>query len=115
MPLGTTGGTGSGGSGIVIDDNHVFATTGERDTYFSSNPAELVAGMFIQVGAVFQKWSGSAWVDVTAVVRGPKGDTGDTGATGPQGPTGTLSAFSVDGGQFTDVYDTFTIDGGSFA
>ena len=66
----------------AINPNHVFATTTARDAYFTSNPSELVAGIYCIVETPFSyfRYSGSVWVEQTGVVTGPKGDKGDEGS-----------------------------------
>jgi len=51
----------------IIASAHVFADNTARDTYFGSNPTELVAGVLIANGAGYEEYSGSAWVAKTAV------------------------------------------------
>lgn len=84
---------------LVIDPRHQFADATERDVYFAVYPEEVVYGMLIAVAAGFQQYDSEvvdpydneAWVDRTAVVRGPAGQNGINGAdgaTGPRGPAG---------------------------
>ena len=83
MPLVKRG--GGGGGSFVIADDHFFADDAARDAFFTDAPE---AGTLISVGTDYQQWDGSAWVDKTAIVRGPKGDTGAQGIQGIQGPAG---------------------------
>lgn len=71
-----------------ISDSHIFVDNTARDTYFTTNPTEKETGVFIAVGDGFQQWSGTAWVDKSAVVKGEKGDKGDQGDPGPKGDQG---------------------------
>lgn len=75
------GGTGSGGT-LTVDDNHIFATNGERDTYFGLNPSELVENVYCVVGSQLQQYRNTVWVDISTVIQGPQGDPGQDGATG---------------------------------
>ena len=84
MPILRRGGVAGGGS-FTIDDNHFFVDDTARDAYFTSDPEP---GTLISVGTAYQQWNGTAWVDKTAVVTGPKGDKGDTGLQGLQGIPG---------------------------
>jgi len=79
--------SGTGGS-LAIDDNHFFVDNTARDSYFTSNPDEKVTGVFISVGAGYQQWNGTSWVDKTAVVTGPTGSTGADGTDGTDGDDG---------------------------
>ncbi len=100
MPLVKRG--GGGGGSFVIADDHFFADDAARDAFFTDAPE---AGTLISVGTDYQQWDGSAWVDKTAIVRGPKGDTGakgddgDTGPAGPQGPKGDKGDTGATGAQ----------------
>lgn len=72
-------GSGSGGKStgaLAVNNNHIFATTTARNTYFTSNPAEIVPDMYITVSGVLQKRVGAAWVDSSAVVKGQNGTDG---------------------------------------
>jgi hypothetical protein len=81
-------GGGEGEAGLVsINPNHIFADTSERDTYFATNPDELVAGIFISVDDGFQQWDGSIWLDKTAVLQGTMGVDGAPGVGVPAGGT----------------------------
>jgi len=81
-------GTSVAASAFAINDNHFFDDNTARDAYFVTNPTEKEDGVFISVGAGYQQWDGSSWVDKTSVVTGPTGPTGATGPTGPKGDTG---------------------------
>lgn len=78
----------AGGSGLVIDPNHIFADNTARDDYFVANPEELTRGIFVSVGAGFQQWDGSIWIDKTAMVTGADGMDGADGLDGDIGPVG---------------------------
>lgn len=51
----------------AINVNHFFADDTARDAYFVSNPSELVAGVLVSSGEVYQMYNGSAWVAKTPV------------------------------------------------
>lgn len=70
------------GGGLVINPNHIFVDNTARDDYFTANPAEQIAGIYISVGAGFQQWDGAIWLDKTAVVAGPTGADGVAGLPG---------------------------------
>ena len=78
----------SGGTGgaIIVPDDYFFADTSARDSYFVSNPTKLVEGVQVVIGSgaslQLQEYRSSAWVDISAVVRGPTGATGAKGDTG---------------------------------
>ncbi len=76
-----------------------FATTGDRDAYYASNPDELAKNPTVGVGdpAVAWQWNGTEWVQSAIALQGPKGDKGDTGATGPAGPPGVNGVMTVNG------------------
>lgn len=94
---------GGGSGGIVVPDENFFATTADRDVYFTANPDKLKEGVQAVTGtnpATLWRYDGAIWVDVTAIIRGPKGDTGATGATGPMDDTpteGSKNAVTSDG------------------
>lgn len=60
----------SGGGGIAINNNHFFADTDERDTYFTAHPDEEVIGTIIKIGDDYQQYDGSEWTNATIMVRG---------------------------------------------
>jgi hypothetical protein len=119
-----------------VNTNHIFADSTARDTYFTSNPSELVEGVTISVGSGYQEYNGTSWGDKTAIIKGEKGDQGiqgiqglkgeqgiqgvqglkgdkgDTGTTGVNGvgiPTGGTSGQVLSKNSNTD-YDTHWID-----
>lgn len=116
------GGSGTGGS-LSMNPNHQFDTVSERDAYFAAHLSELDNGTFISVGTSFQQYDSAivdpynadAWVDRTAVIRGPAGAdgvdgedgedglTGATGATGPQGLTGPVGPQGPPGAPGTSI------------
>jgi len=70
---------GSGGAGaLAVNNNHIFATTTARNTYFASNPSEVVQDMYISVSGVLQKRVGAAWVDTSAIIKGADGADAQT-------------------------------------
>lgn len=102
MPIHPSGGSGGGGgSTISVPANLRFsgatlsACKTARDAYFASNPTlkkDQVVVSLEPTGAsvVLSKWSasGSAWLDITSVIKGDKGDKGDPGVAGAEGPAG---------------------------
>ena len=87
---------------LTVDNTHIFATITDRDNYFLANPSELVKDIYIQVGVGFQRYSGSGWVDVSALVRGEKGDKGD-GVTTFVGLTDSPNSYSLQAGKVVSV------------
>jgi len=86
---GDSGGSGGGGGGsLTVPDNYFFSTDVERDTFFASNPGDLVEGVYCVVDGVLQQYQRGAWIDVTAILQGPAGPPGAPGATGAAGPPG---------------------------
>ncbi len=69
----TYGGSGSSSGALDVRSSHIFATTTARNTYFTSNPSEVVEDMYISVSGVLQKRQAGAWVDVSAVIKGQTG------------------------------------------
>lgn len=51
-----------------ITTAHQFVDNAARDTYFTAQPTELVAGLYISVGTGFQQYLSGAWVAKSAVV-----------------------------------------------
>ena len=81
VPVVPSQGSGTpGGSGAInIPDDYFFDDTTARDAYFTSNPTELVEGVQVVIGTSslqLQEYDGSAWIDITPVVRGPAGADG---------------------------------------
>lgn len=72
------GASGAGGGTITVDDNHIFATTVDRDNYFVANPNELTEGLYCVVSGQLYEYRSAAWVDITAVIQGPAGADGVT-------------------------------------
>lgn len=64
---------------MVVDD-YDFADATARDSYFTSNPSELVDGVqcHLQSTGYIQEYdlSGTSWVNLTALTKGPQGDAG---------------------------------------
>lgn len=97
-----------GSGALSLNPNHMFDDASERDTYFLTHLEELSYGTFIAVGAGFQQYDSNvvdpyqstAWVDRTAVVRGPAGRDGidgQDGAAGPAGPKGDQGVQGIQG------------------
>jgi hypothetical protein len=79
------GNAGSDGSGAIsVPDAYFFPDEGTRDAYFADpqHVAELQTGMYVVTDGVLQRYDGDFWIDMSAVVRGPKGNKGDTGNPG---------------------------------
>jgi hypothetical protein len=72
MYAGTGGGSSSGGALAVRDDN-IFADTASRNDFFISNPTRLARGINVSVGSELQRWDGTAWLDITPVIKGAAG------------------------------------------
>ena len=64
---------------LAISASHVFVDDAARDTYFTENPEELAAGIYISVGTGFQQRNAAndAWLTKTALLQGPQGEIGD--------------------------------------
>ena len=69
---------------ISIDMNagHSFATTTDRDTFFTNNPTQLKADMYIYCNGQLQQYVNSAWEVRSTAIQGSKGDKGDNGDNG---------------------------------
>ena len=69
---------------ISIDMNagHSFATTTDRDTFFTNNPTQLKANMYIYCNGQLQQYINSAWEVRSTAIQGSKGDKGDAGTNG---------------------------------
>jgi len=111
----TDDGTGTGTGALSVPDDAFFADETERDTFFTANPDRLVEGAYCVTDGVLQKYVGGQWVDMTAVIRGPKGEPGQDGLTPnigvngnwwvgttdtgikPQGPDGETPEFQMNG------------------
>ena len=76
-PIGA-GGAGGGTGAITVADDHFFESDVARDAYFTSNPDELVTGLYVVVSGQLQKYDGTDFIDYSAVVRGPAGADGNT-------------------------------------
>lgn len=77
-------GSGAGGAGsITISDEHVFASTGARDTYFATHFSELVNNLYIYITDTSSlqqyKVSTSSWLDMTPTIKGQDGSDGADG------------------------------------
>ena len=73
---------------MTIADKHIFSSEAARDAYFASNPGELEEGLYVQAGTQFFRYHDEEWVEVTAIVKGPKGEKGDPGEKGEKGDQG---------------------------
>ena len=109
-PFFNSPGIGGGGdsSSLAIDDNHFFDDNTARDAYFVTNADELETGVFISVGAGYQQYNGTSWVDKTAVVTGPTGTAGTAGTDGTDGDNAYVYvayASADDGTDFTTTFD----------
>lgn len=85
-------------NGIVAE--YVFADDTARDAYFSAHPTELVAGALVSSNAVYQEYSGSAWVAKTIAAVGYKIQAGGGTAADINviaGYTGNAVASDLDG------------------
>jgi hypothetical protein len=76
---------------VTIADKHIFSSEAVRDAYFVSNPGELEEGLYVQAGTQFFRYHDEEWVEVTAIIQGPKGEKGDKGDPAYQAPL-TLTA-----------------------
>jgi len=78
MSFNLQGSGSAGGGSIVVSDSHIFVDTTARDSYFISNPSELVNNVYVYITGTSSlqqyRTTISSWVDVTPVIRGPKGD-----------------------------------------
>lgn len=63
---------------VTIADKHIFSSEAARDAYFASNPGELEEGLYVQAGTQIFRYHDEEWVEVTAIIQGPKGDKGDS-------------------------------------
>lgn len=102
------GGGGGGGAGaIVVADNHRFVDAAARDAYFVAHPSELADDLYVVTGTQLQQYdlATTAWLDMSAVIKGDKGDKGDTGANGANGTNGTNGVDGVDGTNGVDGVD----------
>lgn len=99
-------GTGSGGSLSVPNDlrfsgANLAACVVARDAFFAANPSRRVKDVDIilqPTGAsiVLQKYDGSIWRDMTAVVKGDRGDTASQLLQSVQGRTGDVVVTKTD-------------------
>jgi hypothetical protein len=76
-------GNADSGGALSVKNQHIFASSGERDTYFSNNPSELIEGLTVTVAGTLQKRTGSNWADVSAVIKGQTGSAGTNGTNAP--------------------------------
>lgn len=63
---------------IDINAGHSFTTTTDRDTFFTANPTQLKANMYIYCNGQLQQYINSAWEVRSTAIQGSKGDTGIT-------------------------------------
>ena len=73
---------------MTVADKHVFSNEAARDAYFASEPGELEEGLYVQAGTRFFRYHDEEWVEVTAIVQGPKGEKGEKGDQGEKGEKG---------------------------
>lgn len=78
---------GSGGDSLTVNNDYIFDTTTDRDTYFTSNSDELEDELYSVADGTLYKYdeSTSTWNDVSTIIQG---DTGATGAAGEDGEDG---------------------------
>ena len=69
-------GGGSSGGTIDVPDALRFATTAERDAFFTANPARLRKDVYCTVANQLQRYSGAAWENTAVALKGDKGDDG---------------------------------------
>ena len=72
---------------IDINAGHSFATNTDRDTFFTANPTQLKANMYIYCNGQLQQYINSAWEVKSTAIQGSKGDKGDSGTNGTNGIT----------------------------
>lgn len=62
---------------LVIPEDYIFSSILARDDYFTANPTELVEGLnvIVQPNDLYE-YTSEAWVNMTPVIRGPRGYTG---------------------------------------
>ena len=72
---------------IDINAGHSFATNTDRDTFFTANPTQLKANMYIYCNGQLQQYINSAWEVRSTAIQGNKGDKGDSGTNGTNGIT----------------------------
>ena len=90
---------------LIIDENHVFETEGQRIDYFSNNPDERKVGRVIIVDGQLQQWTGSEWKDIHSMTVGKKGDPGPMPNHQIHENYPTRIAFEKPDGQFGDYMD----------
>lgn len=78
--------------GIEIRDEHIFSDTAARDAYFSANPDELKAGLYVSAGSQLFKRVAGQWADLTPVIQGQPGSETDFSEI----PTDHLVAIGLD-------------------
>jgi len=64
---------------IDINAGHSFASNTDRDTFFTNNPTQLKANMYIYCNGQLQQYINSAWEVRSTAIQGSKGDKGDAG------------------------------------
>ena len=67
---------------VTIANKHIFSSETARDAYFASNPEELEEGLYVQAGTQFFRYHDDEWIEVTAIIQGPKGEKGEKGDKG---------------------------------
>ena len=120
-----------GPPGTTTVGQNTFADNAARDAYFGGNAQALAnydaqPRFFIQVGAApnyqLQTRRGSAWVNLTTVVRGDRGPRGPMGTAGAPGSDANVNAANVatalgqlTSGQITTVRTHWAIDAANLA
>jgi hypothetical protein len=77
-------GMASGAIKVNINAGHIFVDNTARDTYFVTNPTELVENMYVYCNSKLQQYDGSIWVDRTPAIKGETGTGVPTGGTTSQ-------------------------------
>jgi len=75
MPI-LTATQGGSGSSLTVSNDHIFTSNATRDSYFSSNPTELVEDLYVSSGDTLQKYKDGNWVDSSALIKGSTGEQG---------------------------------------
>lgn len=97
---------GSGGSGIDVPQDQIFADNTARNSFFTANPSRLdpESPNYIPYclvsdagGYKLQRYVSATWEDITATLIGPPGASGAPGPTGETGPIGPIGPDGADG------------------
>lgn len=81
---------------LYVNDEYIFDSIESRDAYFVTNPAELIADLFVVVNPnTLYKYVDPSFVNITPVLRGPRGYLGcgnfTISAVGPLAEKGTYN------------------------